>query len=133
MNLGTPTFMDSAFVSLVLVPIGAFAIVLVVWLADGLRYLYDYRVTEQGIQFLVLRVIPWRCIPFSNIAEIRRTGSTEFILTAMNLKNRRAQMIRPVLVTKKRSWFSRKFLLTPEDPDSFISAVQSRIQPAKQS
>lgn len=120
--------MDTHLVSYFLIPLGIFAVVLVFWLGDGLTYLYDYKVTKEGVQFLLFRVIPWRRIPFSNIKDVRRTDGKEFYLTAMNLKNRRGQTIRPILLVKKRAWFSKMFLLTPEDPESFVKVVQAHLE-----
>jgi hypothetical protein len=110
-----------------LIPLGAFAVVLAVWLGDGLRYVYDYAVTERGIEFTMFRFISLRRIPFSNIKDVRRTDVKEFRLAALNLKNRRAQSLRPVLLIKRKTWLSRELLLTPEDPDKFIEEIHARL------
>ena len=112
-------------INLLLLPIIAAVALLVLWYFDLFSILFDVALSDGAVRLLLLRGIPVLTIKFSDIKTVRRTTATEFILDAVNLKNLRRGMFRPVLIETNRGFIARKFLVTPADPDAFIDVINN--------
>jgi hypothetical protein len=81
-----------------------------------LSYLYDIRVSNNGIEFFVLTFFKIYTLTFSNIDFIKAAKAWHPFI-AYNFKNRPFQ--KAFLVSKKKAWFARRILITPSDPELF--------------
>ena len=105
--------------------IGATAI-LVIWLTDARKYLYDFRLDESGIEFYVFHRIRLFNIPYEDVVEARYGQLFEYPFSAVNFANRRVGSMRRVLLVKKSGWVFRKMILTPEEPAVFLDLVRKK-------
>lgn len=107
------------------------AITFAVFFLDALTLLYDYRLSERGIEFVLFRKIPVGLITFEEISEIRLARPWSALLSAVNYMNRFRYMLRPILVVKKRGAVYRAILLTPRDPYTFLQVARRRLESNK--
>jgi hypothetical protein len=96
--------------------------VFVLWRLDGLSFLYDIRVAEDGIEFVFFQLIPFYLLRYSNIEEVRELSGGFFLggvgyLTALNFKNRFGHTA--FLIQKRKGIFTRKVLVTPGSAGAF--------------
>src|SRR5580700_3113795 len=98
--------------------------------ASIVSWLYDVKLTDQGIHFTALRSWTLYCAHVDNIESIIEVGVFPMsALSACNFKNR--LLSRTLLVTLKHGWFARKILITPRDPDCvFLWARAHKISTA---
>jgi hypothetical protein len=87
-------------------------------------WMYDIKIEQLGIQFVVFRVLPLHLLRFSNIKLARELRGMKIgPLNAFNFKNR--LFSRAFLIETKTGWFTRRILVTPRDPDEFVAALDS--------
>lgn len=88
----------------------------------GRRLVYDYRITDGGIDIVLFRALPiWR-IPFDDIEPVRIASWKELNLrgfTTLRLGNRFTSRY---VVIKKRGWF-RTVAITPADAEKFVRQI----------
>jgi hypothetical protein len=105
--------------ALLLLPLMLAAVV--VFLAFGMKYVFDYRVTERGLYLVLARVLPLKLLPIRKIAAVQRGPfDRNFwrsgIFTNLRLGNR----LRGELVwVKTRGLPMTGVLVTPQDPGAF--------------
>jgi hypothetical protein len=91
------------------------------FLAFGMKYVFDYRVTERGLYLVLARVLPLKLLPIRKIAAVQRGPfDRNFwrwgVFTNLRLGNR----LRGELVwVKTRGLPMTGVLVTPQDPDAF--------------
>lgn len=88
----------------------------------GRRLIYDYRITDGGIDIVLFRALPiWR-IPFDDIESVRIASWKELNLgfTTLHLGNRFTS--RYLLIKKRGGWF-RHVAITPVDAEKFASQI----------
>jgi hypothetical protein len=101
--------------------IGAFLSIFLVF-QFGRRLVYDYRITDGGIDIVLLRALPiWR-IPFDDIEPVRIASWKELNLdfTTLRLGNRFTS--RYVVIKKSSGWF-RYVAITPVDAERFARQI----------
>ena len=94
----------------------------VLWRHEGLSFLYDIRVAEDGIEFVFFRLIPVYLLRYSDIEEVRELSGGFFLggvgyLTALNFKNRFGHTT--FLIQKRKGIITRKVLVTPASAVAF--------------
>jgi hypothetical protein len=84
---------------------------------------YDYRLREHSIAFMLFRTLRLWQIPYSNIACIRRIAWREvFSLGGVPF----AYLSRPtgqLVLIKRNSGFFKNVLITPDAPEEFVETV----------
>lgn len=86
-------------------------------------WLYDIAVDDAGIAFVLLRFAVVYRLQFQNIERVTEIGRASVgALSAYNFKSR--LFARSFLVQARRGWFARKVLVTPDDPDTFITQLR---------
>lgn len=89
-----------------------------------LTWLYDVKIDTLGIRFVLFQWLTVNLLPWENIDSVREIGVlSPGSLTAYNFKSR--FLSRTFLIHKRRGWFARKVLVTPKDPDLFLSAIRA--------
>jgi hypothetical protein len=88
----------------------------------GLRLLYGYRVRDQAIEVVLFHVLPVYRLPLEDIEQIRKASWSELGVGGRTLRlgNRFARQ--SVLIQRRSGWI-RRIVITPDDPDRFISEV----------
>jgi hypothetical protein len=89
---------------------------------SAVAFIYDIKLNNAGIEFVLFSF--WRIyvLSFSNIEyvkEMKHGGLSA--LRAYNFKNRFFH--RTFLIKKKKGFFTRQVLVTPEDETSFVRAL----------
>lgn len=93
-----------------------------------LSWLYDVKLDDQGIRFVLFGFLTVHLLRFENIEDVIELpyGGLQ-ALTAYNFKNR--LFARCFLIKKRRGWFTRKVLITPDLADEFVAAlVRNRVR-----
>jgi hypothetical protein len=97
--------------------------VVLVFKSGLLAYIYDIKITREGIEFLLFSRFVTSILRFDNINEvIEPRGGGLTYLTAYNFKNRLG--VGCFLIRKKRAWFASSILVTPPDRAIFIAALR---------
>jgi hypothetical protein len=112
---------DGMHVNLLVGVVGAVLSIFLVF-QFGRRLIYDYRITDGGIDIVLLRALPiWR-IPFDDIESVRIASWKELNLgfTTLRLGNRFTS--RYLVIKKRRGWF-RYVAITPVDAEKFASQI----------
>jgi hypothetical protein len=107
---------------------GAIIIAILVFLFDGLSFLYDYRLSEKGIEFLLFRKIPVGLIEFSELEEARTARPWSSFFNSLNLTNRFRNVLKPILIIKKSGFFFKALLLTPSNSEEFLARINFYLQ-----
>jgi hypothetical protein len=95
-----------------------------------LRLLWDFRVTDRGVEEYVLGLLRVRTIPFDEIDGVRlMTRDDLFPLKPRRSAGNRIGS-RGVLLTKRRGLL-KTIALTPADPESFVDSVARGMERAK--
>ena len=85
-----------------------------------LSWLYDVRLDEQGIRFILLRFWTIYLLKPCNIESITEIGMASIgAWNAYNFKNR--FFARCFMINIRRGWFARKVLITPKSADEFVA------------
>jgi len=103
---------------LLLVSVAAF---LAVWKLDALAFIYDARVAENGIEFVLFASLKVYLLSFANIEHVEEVKGGYLLLFVYNFKNRLFR--RTFLIKKKRGFFTRRVLVTPANPDEFAASL----------
>lgn len=84
-----------------------------------LSWLYDLKLDEKGIRFILFGFWTVHFLRFENIESVTEIGRIALgALTAYNFKNR--LFARSFLLETRTGWFARKILITPKAPDEFL-------------
>jgi hypothetical protein len=102
----------------------AFLLICVVIKFEVLPMVYDVRLSEIGIEFVLFSCIPVYTLEFDNIEEIIEARGGYTYVFAYNYKNRFSQSC--LLIRKKRGIFTRQVLITPPNPSLFIDNLARR-------
>jgi hypothetical protein len=87
-----------------------------------LSLLYDVKLDINGIRFVLFRIFTVYLLRFDNIDTVYEIGSFSIgTWDAYNFKNRLCS--RSFLIEMKHGWFTRKALVTPEEPEDFIKLL----------
>jgi hypothetical protein len=87
-----------------------------------LRFVYDYRVKNNSIEFVLFRALPFYRIPVDNIDSIQKTSWLRLGIGGFTLRFGNRVFGTCVLVHKQRGLF-RRIVITPEDADKFVNDV----------
>lgn len=119
--------MNSELLSIYLIPGLAMIVVLLVFVCNALTLVYDYKIVDRGIQFVLFRRISVGLIAFEDIVEVRTARPWQSILSAVNFTNRFRYALKPILIRKRTGVLSKEVLLTPRNPESFLAIVKSKV------
>ncbi len=96
------------------------------------RYVINYRIEKNSIQFVLFGKIPLIQIQLSNIAEIRKVSFKEATfqrgiegILVLRCGNRLWGQI--ILIRRKKGIF-KTILITPDNADEFISKIRERME-----
>ena len=92
-----------------------------IWKFDGLAFIYDIRLTEVGIKFVLFSIFRVGFVPFSNIESVHQVNGGYFYLRVCNFKNRFGHPT--FLIKKRKGIFTKQVLVTPENADEFAGAL----------
>ncbi len=114
-------------------PILAFALALagfVAFATFGLKYVFDYRITERGLYLLLARRMPLKVLPLRKIVSVERgpfDGSfwRRGVFTNLRLGNR---LRGETVLVKTRGLPIAGVLVTPADPDGFERDLRRLIE-----
>lgn len=89
------------------------------------RYAIIYRLTDESMQVMVLRVISVSRTRYEHIREVRRASLSEVLLYAhaINWSNK---LLGPFMPIYRRYWFP--MIVTPEDSEEFVRELRRRAQ-----
>jgi hypothetical protein len=96
----------------------------------GLRLLYDYQLSEDGIVLVLLRALKIWKIPYAEITDIRKVTWNKGIARqniswfALKLGNR---LQGDFVLLRRNRGLLKEIHLTPRDVDQFVSTVASRV------
>lgn len=95
------------------------------------RHLWNYRLTDDAFQLVIVRRFPLRSIPYENIASVQLLtfGQTLGVGVSSGWGNR-FYAKQGALITKRNGWFN-KILITPDDPVSFVEKLQDALLQCK--
>lgn len=88
----------------------------------ALRFVYDYRVKNHSIEFMLFRALPVYRIPVDNIDSIQKTSWLRLGIGGMTLRFGNRVFGTCVLV-HRRSGLFRRIVITPKDADKFVNDV----------
>lgn len=96
------------------------------------RYIYNYRITRNGIEIVLFRKLPIISIPFENIADIREIAFWETLpfksidmFFALRLGNK---VWGKIVLVQQRQSIIKILLITPTNTDEFVREVKQHIQ-----
>lgn len=97
----------------------------------GLSHLYDYRVSERGVEFVLLRAFPVFTIKYTSIKTAREIriftavdNRPSSIFTSLVIGNR---ITAGLIVLKMKAGIFRYIALTPADRKAFLHEVATRL------
>ena len=96
------------------------------------RYIFNYRITNDSLQFVVFGKVPYMYIKLANIAEVRKVSFKEAtfqkgIEGVLVLRCGNRLWGRGILIRRKKGIF-KTILITPDNADEFISKIRERIK-----
>jgi hypothetical protein len=98
-----------------------------------LAWLYDVRLTAQGIRFVMFGLLPLYLLRFENIESVEEIKHFSIgLLNSYNFTNRFFAR-RFLIQTMKRRFVTHRILVTPRDPERFWSVLQGKVQENRQS
>jgi|SRR5882757_3046830 hypothetical protein len=104
-------------------PIAALgALVVLMAMVFALRFLYGYRVHNHAIEVVLFHLLPVYRIPIEDIESIQKASWRELGIGGATLRLGNRVFGQGVLIQRRSGWF-RRVVISPEDPDSFISLV----------
>lgn len=92
-----------------------------------LRYIYNYQISDTGIEIVLFSRVPVKKIYFSNIEEIRKLSFKETLLlfSALRFGNR---VYGDIVLIRQRKGLVKTILITPDNADRFVGEVLQHIQ-----
>lgn len=112
----TPFFFDGLAIIA-----AALLLIFIVIKFEVLPKLYDIRLSERGIEFVLFSCITVYTLKFENIEEILDARGGYKYVFAYNFKNRFSRTC--FLIRKKEGFFTRQVLVTPRDPSLFVDGL----------
>lgn len=113
--------MKDTYILILLAPIlVAFTLIIMNY---ALKFVYDYKLTESGIEIVLASNFTVYNIPYKDIKETRKCSFLEIIIS-FSLGNR---LSTPILVEKKRG-LVRRIIFTPDNPEQFIVNISKHIK-----
>lgn len=98
--------------------LGGIALVFLVFRTGLLPLLYDARIGEAGIDFVIFYYVKISTLPYSRIERVKEVGFLGTLtFNAVNFCNR--SLTRALLIEKKSGWYTRRVLITPANIDYF--------------
>lgn len=84
----------------------------------GGRFLINYRLSEEGLQLMIVRQIPVRLAALNRIVDVEDgpSGKWDYIL-AWRMGNR---FFGPGVMVRTDRPFMTRILITPDDPEAFV-------------
>ena len=106
--------------TVVIVGLALVAIVVVIKF-EVVPKVYDVRLSERGVEFVLFSCMPFYTLKFENIEEVVETRGGYKYVFAYNFKNRFSQAC--FLIRKKKGFFTRQVLITPPNPSLFAEGL----------
>lgn len=101
---------------------GVVILVTILFLLIPLRFIYGYRLSERGVSFMLFgRVSIWT-IKYVDICEIKVVDFLESGVGGFTI--RLGNKLMPPYVLIKKFTGVRKIIITPKDPEIFVSRVK---------
>lgn len=97
----------------------------------SLPFLWDFRVTERGVEEYVLSALRIRTIPFDQISAVRLMKKEDWLAVRPRQYAGNRLRSKSVLLTKKTGLL-RSIALTPADPEGFVAKVGRGIESARE-
>ena len=91
---------------------------LAIWKLEIVSYIYDVRLTADGIEFCLFRIWVMHRLPYSEIESVGIQKGWVGGLFAYNFKNRLFKTA--FLIRKRKGWFTRRILVTPASDSEFL-------------
>jgi len=102
------------------------AVLTLCWTVFGLRVIYGYRVRNRAIEITLFHVLPVYRLPIDNIEQIQKASWYELGIGGCTLRLGNRITGQGVLIKKRKGWF-RRVVISPNDPDKFISQVTAEL------
>jgi hypothetical protein len=93
----------------------------------GLRFIYEYRIRDNGIEFVIFGTISVYRVSVNNIESAEKISRRQLGIGGFTLRLGNRFMSTCVLIRKRRGPI-RKIVITPADPDKFVGRVTALIQ-----
>jgi len=106
--------------------IAFFSVVLLVFHLWG-EYVYSYRVSSNGVEFLLFRAIPVARLRFDNIVAASVVGRADLVHAPIHL-NAINRFTRHFVLLRRRRGLFRAILISPQEPDKFADNVSRRLR-----
>ena len=91
-------------------------------------WLYDIKLDPSGIRFVLFRVLTIHVLKFDNIKSVTEIGPASIgCITAYNFKSR--FLARSFMIETRHGRFTRKVLVTPKSPNTFIDWLREHEVP----
>ena len=97
----------------------------------SLPYLWDFKVTEQGVEEYVLHAFRIRTIRFDQISDVRLMKREDWFSVRPRQYAGNRIRSKSVLLTKKTG-ILKSIALTPADPEGFVTMVGRGIERARE-
>src|SRR5437667_5422271 len=94
---------------------------LAIWKLEIVSYVYDVRLTANGIEFCLFRIWIVHRLPYSGIESVDIQRGWRGGLFTYNFKNRLFRTT--FLIRKRKGWFTRRILVTPANESEFLRAL----------
>jgi hypothetical protein len=91
-------------------------------LLNPLALLYDVRLSEKGIEFLIFRIIVITTVAYENIEEVKLGEKILKQWAAYRFVNR--WVAQRYVITKKNSWFAKEVVVSPRNASNFIETLE---------
>jgi hypothetical protein len=98
---------------------------LAIWKLEIVSYIYDVRLTADGIEFCLFRVWIVHHLRYSEIESVRIQKGWGGGLFAYSFKNRLFKTA--FLIRKRKGWFTRRILVTPASDSEFLRALAPHV------
>jgi len=100
------------------------------------RWIYNYRIRDGQVQVVLFNKVPIRRVDICDIDDIR-VASKKYLFFSSDPAELFAErwgnrMRGNVVVIKKSKGFTRAIMITPEDPEKFVSDIKRRISSRSQ-
>ena len=90
----------------------------------SLRFIYDYRVGNQAVGVVLFRVVPVYRLPFEQIEQIGKTSWKQLGIGGVGALRFDNRFTGQRVLIQKRTGLIRRVVITPDQPDEFISQVE---------
>lgn len=92
------------------------------------RYIFNYRITKDSLQFVVFRKVPYMYIKLANIAEIREVTFKEATFEKSLVWRCGNRLWGRIILIRRKKGIIKTILVTPDIADEFISKIRERIK-----